>query len=51
VALKGKGVQEGWTFFKDEIFRVQEQAVPMCLKLNQFGEDDTAFPAFCSALR
>ena len=28
--LKGKGVQEGWTFFKKEILKVQEQAVPMC---------------------
>ncbi|GAB0183186.1 hypothetical protein GRJ2_000783900 [Grus japonensis] len=27
--LKGKGVQEGWTFFKKEILKVQEQAVPM----------------------
>ncbi|KAK4827898.1 LOW QUALITY PROTEIN: hypothetical protein QYF61_022321 [Mycteria americana] len=28
--LKGKGVQEGWTFFKKEILKTQEQAVPMC---------------------
>ncbi|KAK4823271.1 LOW QUALITY PROTEIN: hypothetical protein QYF61_000366 [Mycteria americana] len=28
--LKGKGVQEGWTFFKKEILKGQEQAVPMC---------------------
>ncbi|GAB0186634.1 hypothetical protein GRJ2_001128700 [Grus japonensis] len=28
--LKGKGVQEGWTFFKKEILKVQEQVVPMC---------------------
>ena len=26
---KGKGVQEGWTFFKKEISKVQEQAIPM----------------------
>ncbi|KAK4807752.1 hypothetical protein QYF61_023585 [Mycteria americana] len=28
--LKGKGVREGWTFFKKEILKAQEQAVPMC---------------------
>ena len=28
--LKGKGVQEGWTFFKKEILKAQEQVVPMC---------------------
>ena len=28
--LKGIGVQEGWTFFKKEILKVQEQAIPMC---------------------
>ncbi|KAM9628635.1 uncharacterized protein ACIBXB_017819 [Morphnus guianensis] len=28
--LKGKGVQEGWTFFRKEVFKVQEQAVCMC---------------------
>ncbi|KAK4819016.1 LOW QUALITY PROTEIN: hypothetical protein QYF61_024132 [Mycteria americana] len=27
-ALKGKGVQEGWTFFKEEVLKAQEQAVP-----------------------
>ncbi len=32
--LKGKGVQEGWTFFKKEILKVQEQAVPMSCKTN-----------------
>ena len=26
--LKGKGVQEGWAFFKKEILKAQEQAVP-----------------------
>jgi len=35
--LKGKGVQEGWTFFKEEILKVQEQAVPMCRKTNRWG--------------
>ncbi|KAK4815884.1 hypothetical protein QYF61_009935, partial [Mycteria americana] len=28
--LRGKGVQEGWAFFKKEIIKVQEQAVPVC---------------------
>jgi len=26
--LKGKEVQEGWTFFKEEVLKAQEQAVP-----------------------
>jgi len=35
--LKGKWVQEGWTFFKEEILKAQEQAVPMCHKTNRLG--------------
>ncbi|KAK4811177.1 hypothetical protein QYF61_019808 [Mycteria americana] len=35
--LKGKGVQQGWTFFKKEILKAQEQAVPMCQKTSQWG--------------
>jgi len=35
--LKGKGVQEGWTFFKEEVLKAQEQAVPMCRKTNRRG--------------
>ena len=35
--LKGKGVQEGWAFFKKEILKVQEQAIPMCRKMSQQG--------------
>ncbi|KAK4830584.1 hypothetical protein QYF61_011819 [Mycteria americana] len=35
--LKGKGVQEGWTFFKKEILKMQEQAVPICQKTSQPG--------------
>ncbi|KAK4810061.1 hypothetical protein QYF61_007225 [Mycteria americana] len=35
--LKGKGVQEGWTFFKKEALKAQEQAVPMCHKMNRRG--------------
>ncbi|KAM9590888.1 uncharacterized protein ACIBXB_005928 isoform 1-T2 [Morphnus guianensis] len=33
--LKGKGVQEGWTFFKKEILMAQDQAIPMCRKSNR----------------
>jgi len=32
--VKGKGVQDGWTFFKEEVFKAREQAVPMCCKTN-----------------
>ncbi len=35
--LRGKGVQEGWTFFKKEVLKVQEQAVPICHKKNGRG--------------
>jgi len=35
--LKGKGVQEGWTIFKEEVSKAQERAVPMCCKTNQQG--------------
>jgi len=35
--LKGKGVQAGWTFFKEEALQAQEQAVPMCHKMNRRG--------------
>jgi len=35
--LKGKGVQAGWAFFKEEVLKAQEQAVPMCRKTNQLG--------------
>ncbi|KAK4824877.1 hypothetical protein QYF61_021084 [Mycteria americana] len=35
--LKGKGVQEGWTFFKKKILKAQEQAVPMCQKTSWQG--------------
>jgi len=37
--LKGKGVQKGWTFFKEEVFKAQEQAVPMCRKTNGWEDD------------
>ncbi|KAK4831885.1 hypothetical protein QYF61_020032 [Mycteria americana] len=34
-ALMGKGVQEGWTFFKEEVLTAQERAVPRCRKLSR----------------
>ncbi|GAB0205541.1 hypothetical protein GRJ2_003019700 [Grus japonensis] len=34
---KGKGIQEGWAFFKKEVLKAQEQAVPMCSKMNLQG--------------
>ncbi|KAK4821712.1 hypothetical protein QYF61_027784 [Mycteria americana] len=36
-ALKGKGVQEGWTFFKEEVLKAQERAVPRCRKMSWRG--------------
>ncbi|KFR04018.1 hypothetical protein Y956_04669, partial [Nipponia nippon] len=35
--LKGKGVQEGWTLFKEEVSKAQEQAIPMCRKSSRQG--------------
>ena len=35
--LKGKGVQAGRTFFKEEVSKALEQAVPMCRKTSQWG--------------
>ncbi|GAB0204752.1 hypothetical protein GRJ2_002940800 [Grus japonensis] len=37
VVLRGKAVQEGWKLFKKEILKAQEQAVPMCQKMSQWG--------------
>ena len=28
--LKGRGVQEDWTFFRKEILKAREQAIPIC---------------------
>ncbi|KAK4832634.1 hypothetical protein QYF61_024615 [Mycteria americana] len=36
-ALQGKGVQEGWTFFKEEALKAREQAVPRCRKTSRWG--------------
>lgn len=33
--LKDSGAQEGWTLFRTEIFKAQEQALPMCWKSQQ----------------
>ena len=35
--LKSKGVDEGWLLLKKEVFEGQEQAVPLCLKMSQWG--------------
>ncbi|KAK4830124.1 hypothetical protein QYF61_008551 [Mycteria americana] len=35
--LKGKGVQEGWIFYKKEILKAQDQAVPMYRKMTRQG--------------
>ncbi|KAK4823601.1 hypothetical protein QYF61_003801 [Mycteria americana] len=33
----GKGVQEGWAFFKEEVLKAQERAVPRCRKTSRRG--------------
>ncbi|PKU42080.1 rna-directed dna polymerase from mobile element jockey-like [Limosa lapponica baueri] len=38
IVLRGKGVQEGWTLFKKEILKAQEQAVPMRRKIKGWGK-------------
>jgi len=35
--MKGKEVQEGWIFFKDQVLKEQEQAVPMWCEANWQG--------------
>lgn len=37
IVLENSSVQEGWTFFRTEVFKAQEQAVPMCWKMSQQG--------------
>ncbi|KFQ03373.1 hypothetical protein N329_05067, partial [Haliaeetus albicilla] len=37
MVLKGKGVQEGWTFFKKEILMAQDKAIPIHCKMNHRG--------------
>ncbi|KAK4828839.1 hypothetical protein QYF61_000896 [Mycteria americana] len=36
-ALMGRGVQEGWTLFKEEVLKAQERAVPRCRKMSRQG--------------
>lgn len=36
--LKGRGVQEGWTFSRKEVLKAQEQTVPMYWKITQQEE-------------
>jgi len=36
-ALKGKGVQEGWTVFREEVLKAQEQSIPTCRKMSRRG--------------
>ncbi|KAK4820693.1 hypothetical protein QYF61_003613 [Mycteria americana] len=36
-ALKGKGVQEGWTLFKEKVLKAQDQAVPRFQKTSWWG--------------
>ncbi|KAK4823963.1 hypothetical protein QYF61_008349 [Mycteria americana] len=36
-ALMEKGVQEGWIFFKEEVLKAKEQAVPRCQKVSRRG--------------
>jgi len=33
--LKSKGVQDGWSLFKKEVLKAQEQAVPLSSKMSQ----------------
>jgi len=35
--LKGKWLQEGWLLFKKEVLKAEEQAVPLCCKMSQWG--------------
>lgn len=38
MALKGKGVQAEWAFFKNELSETQEWTAPMCCKRDLYGE-------------
>ena len=35
--MKDMGVQEDWTYFKSEVLKAQEQAVPVCRKTSRQG--------------
>ena len=41
-ALKEMGVQEGWTYFKSEVLKAQERAVPVCRKTSRRGRSGLA---------
>lgn len=36
--LRGKGIQQGWTFFRKDVLEAQELTVPMCCKMNWWGK-------------
>jgi len=36
-SAEGQRGPGSWTFFKEEVFKAQEQAVPMCHKTNRWG--------------
>ena len=35
--LESKGVQDGWSLFKKEVLKAQEQAVPLSCKMSPWG--------------
>ena len=35
--LKGKGAQEGWSYFKEELLKAQEKAIPKSQKTSRQG--------------
>ncbi|PKU44209.1 hypothetical protein llap_5469 [Limosa lapponica baueri] len=35
--LKGKGAQEGWSYFKEELSKAQEKAIPRSRKTSRWG--------------
>ncbi|PKU41370.1 adaptin ear-binding coat-associated protein 1 [Limosa lapponica baueri] len=39
--LKGKRIQEGWTFSKEKVLKAQEQAVPVRCKVSCWGKRQT----------
>ena len=41
--LKSKGVQDGWSLFKEEALKVQEQAVQLCCKVSWEGRRSSAW--------
>ncbi|CAM5078437.1 unnamed protein product [Natator depressus] len=35
--MRGKGVQESWLYFKESLWRLQGQTIPMCRKNSKYG--------------